>query len=81
MTRMIRKYNRFAQKEMAMEDFQKVREYATNDYFEKQTKADQAAITSAYARIEQGTAGKYDMLIVMEYWKDCKREYQARKRG
>ena len=26
MTRMIRKYNRFAQKEMAMEDFQKVRD-------------------------------------------------------
>ena len=80
MTRMIRKYNRFAQKEMAMEDFQKVREYATNDYFEQQTKADQAAIVSAYARIEHGIAGKYDMLIVMEYWKDCKRAYnKARK--
>lgn len=80
MTRTIRQYNRFAQKEMAMEDFQKVREYATNDYFEKQTKADQKAIVSAYARIEQGTAGKYDILIVMEYWKDCKRAYnKARK--
>lgn len=79
MTRTIRKYNRFAQKEMAMEDFQKVREYATNDYFEKQTKADQQAIVSAYARIEQGTAGKYDILIVMEYWKDCKREISRRE--
>lgn len=71
----VRQYNRFTEEEMSREDFQKVKDFAVNDFFAMQTEADKETIASAYARIERSTAGRYDLRIIMDYWKACRREY------
>ena len=77
----IKRFNRFARREAAREDYQQILDFATNDFFARQTEADKKTITFAYARIERGTAGRYDLQIVMDYWKACRREYGTKAKA
>jgi hypothetical protein len=71
----IKRFNNFAKKEQGRKDYQQVKDFAVNDFFTRQTQTDQEIIASAYARIERGTAGRYDLRIIMDYWNACRREY------
>jgi hypothetical protein len=75
MDKAIRAFNRFASRESKRKDFEKVKDFAVNDFFTRQTEADKETIATSYAKIETGRAGIYDMQVVMNYWKACRREY------
>lgn len=77
----VRQFNSFAAEAMSMEDYEKVKNYAVNDFFARQTQADKETITFAYAKVERGTAGRYDLQVVMDYWKACLREYESKAKA
>ena len=64
----IKRFNQFARREAAREDYQQVKDFAVNEFFSRQTEADKEIIASAYARIERNTAGRYDLRLIMDFW-------------
>lgn len=74
----IKRFNRFARREAAREDYQQVKDFAVNEFFSRQTEADKETITFAYARVERGTAGRYDLQVVMDYWKAARAAWSKR---
>lgn len=69
------RYNQFANEMMQDSDFPAIQDYAINDYFSKQDKADQAIIAGAYSRIEGNVASPQDTMIVRKYVMDAKNDY------
>lgn len=74
----IKRFNRFAKREQGRKDFQQIRDFAMNDFFTMQTEADKKTIAGAYAKIERNTAGRYDLQIVMDYWKAARAAWSKR---
>ena len=75
----VRQYNSFAAEAMSTEDFQKVKDFAVNEFFARQTQADKEIIASAYARIERGTVGRYDLRTIMDFWKEARAAWSKRR--
>ena len=78
MDKAIRAFNRFASRESKRKDFEKVKDFAVNDFFTRQTQADKETIATSYAKIETGRAGIYDMQVVMNYWKAARAAWSKR---
>lgn len=72
----VMEYNNFAQAESNEPDFREVQNYAINDFFEKQSKAEQPVIAAAYQRIETNTATPQDIMLIKRYFTDAKRSYR-----
>ena len=58
-------------------NFEAIRKYAVNDFFEKQTPMDQMMIRDAYARIERGVASPTDIYAVKKYFEEAKSAYKS----
>lgn len=71
-------FNKFAQAQMKEPDFEAVKTYATNDYFNGLDEATQATIAGAYSRIERNVASPAEILLVKDYFNKAKAAY---KRG
>lgn len=72
-------YNSFAQKEFKDPEYKNIMQYATNEYFEKETgQTEQGVIAAAYSRIERNTASPQDIALIKRYYTDAKNSYMAR---
>lgn len=71
-------YNDFAQKEMASPDFEQVKNYATNEYFESLSQPDQNTVAAAYMRIERNIASPAEIALVKSFYRDAKAAYHAK---
>lgn len=72
-------YNSFAQKEFKDPEYKNIMQYATNEYFEKETgQTEQGVIAAAYSRIEHNTASPQDIALIKRYYTDAKNSYMAR---
>lgn len=72
-------YNSFAQKEFKDPEYKNIMQYATNEYFEKETgHTEQGVIAAAYSRIEHNTASPQDIALIKRYYTDAKNSYMAR---
>ena len=78
MDKAIRAFNRFASRESKRKDFKQVKDFAVNDFFTRQTQTDQEIIATSYARIERNTAGRYDLRLIMDYWKAARAAWSNR---
>lgn len=72
----VKAYNEFATKEMSEPDFDKVKKFATEDYFYGRTPNEQTIISSAYARVESQMATPAEVLLVQQYFTDAKAAYR-----
>lgn len=71
-------YNQFAQEQMSDPDFENIKNYATNEYFNK-FKDDnlyQEAVAGAYARIERNMGSPQDIAVIRRFFTDAKNEYK-----
>ena len=76
---MVQDYNSFVQRESAEPDFKEVQAYATGEYFNKLSPADQAALRDAYARTEGQSASPQDIMLVKRYFSDAKAAFHGKK--
>lgn len=75
---LVNDYNEFAKKEMQEADYQGIMQYATGEYFEKNTSAaEQPAIAQAYARIERQVASPGDIALIKRFYSEAKAAYRA----
>lgn len=76
---MVQDYNSFVQRESAEPDFKEVQAYATGEYFNKLSLADQAALRDAYTRTEGQSATPQDIMLVKRYFTDAKAAFYGNK--
>ena len=74
-------YNAFAQKEMAAPDFQQVMKFATEDYFEKKSPAEQQTIANAYVRVERNTASPAEVMLIKNYFTEAKNAFHGQNKA
>lgn len=73
----VKEFNRFAREAASHKEFRKIQDYAINGYFQKQGADRKQAIAASYARIENNTASRHDMELVMDYWNACRKEFEG----
>ena len=76
---MVQDYNSFVQRESAEPDFKEVQAYATGEYFNKLSLADQAALRDAYTRTEAQNASPQDIMLVKRYFTDAKAAFYGNR--
>lgn len=69
-------YNAFVQTEMSSKDFENVKNYAVNDFFNNLPDNAKSVIAESYARIERNTASPQDIFVIKNYFTEAKRSYQ-----
>lgn len=72
----VNSYNEFAQREFKEPDFQNIQQYATNEFFERQSPAEQKIIANSYLRVERQIASPAEMLVVKNYYEQAKASYR-----
>lgn len=75
---LINDYNAFAEKEMQASDFEVVKNYAINEYFEALPDSEKPTVAQAYARIERQVASPEDVMIIKRYFSDAKNSYHQK---
>lgn len=70
-------FKEYEAEQMKDANFEAIKNYAINDFFEKQSSADQIMIRDAYARIERGVASPTDSYAVKKYFEEAKNAYNA----
>lgn len=71
-------FNAYTAKEMQEKDFADVRKFAVNDFYGSLTDGEQRVISSAWARVERGTASPAEMLLLTNYFSQAKAAYRAK---
>jgi len=69
-------YNTFAQQEMQDPDFEQIKNYAKNEFFESLPASQQPVIVGAYTRIERQTANDADIMLIQNYFNNAKAAYR-----
>lgn len=69
-------YNTFAQQEMQDPDFEQIKNYAKNEFFESLPESQQPVIAGAYTRIERQTANDADIMLIQNYFNNAKAAYR-----
>ncbi|WP_303104108.1 hypothetical protein [uncultured Mitsuokella sp.] len=69
-------YNTFAQQEMQDPDFEQIKNYAKNEFFESLPESQQPVIVGAYTRIERQTANDADIMLIQNYFNNAKAAYR-----
>ena len=71
-------YNTFAQQEMQDPDFEQIKNYAKNEFFESLPESQQPVIVGAYTRIERQTANDADIMLIQNYFNNAKAAYRRK---
>lgn len=71
-------YNTFAQQEMQDPDFEQIKNYAKNEFFESLPESQQPVIVGAYTRIERQTANDADIMLIQNYFNNAKTAYRRK---
>lgn len=69
-------YNAFAVKEMQEPDFEQVKNFAINEFYEKLPEHQQPTIAAAYSRIGRNTANDADIILIEDYFNRAKAAYR-----
>lgn len=77
----INSYNEFYKKETAEPDWEQITKYIVNDYVPKLAPADQAAVASAYNRIERNTASPQDIMLVKTIYSQGKAQFRSGRKS
>lgn len=75
--KLVQQYNDFYTKEEAEPDFAKIKEYASNEMFNALDDVHKRAISESFARIERQVASPQDVLLVMDYYTQAKKQFRS----
>ena len=70
-------FKAYEAEQMKSPDFEAVKNFAINDFFEKQPEMDQMMIRDAYARLERGVGSPVDSYAIKKYFEEAKTAYNA----
>lgn len=77
----VQDYNDFAQREMQAPDFQNVMKFAAEDFFFKQSPANQQVLSDAYQRVERNVASPAEILLIKSYFTEAKNAYRGQTKA
>lgn len=76
--KLVNEYNSYYQEQQAQPDYQDVVQFATNEFFEKQTPGTQFTVLDAYNRVQRNIASPQDILVVKNYFEKAQGAFRAR---
>lgn len=73
-------YNNFYREQAQDPQFESVKNFAVNEYFEQLPPAKQQTVAASYARIEKNVASPAEIQLVMDYFRDAKAAFNGGKK-